>query len=77
MLFRTKESYSEYTSRPSWSVASTDVSAQSVFILENSNFKTNFIHELTHIYFDGFFLPKEPPLWMSEGFAVYVQTQKQ
>lgn len=77
MMFRTKESYSNYTSRPSWSVASTDVSAQSIFILENSNFKTNFIHELTHIYFDGFFLPKEPPLWMSEGFAVYIQTQNQ
>ncbi len=77
MLFRTKESYSEYTSRPSWSVASTDVKAQSIFILENTNFKTNFIHELTHIYFDGFFLPKQPPLWMSEGFAVYIQTQTQ
>lgn len=77
MMFRTKESYSNYTSRPSWSVASTDVSAQSIFILENSNFKTNFIHELTHIYFDGFFMPKEPPLWMSEGFAVYIQTQNQ
>lgn len=77
MLFRTKESYSEYTQRPSWSVASTDVSAQSIYILENSNFKTNFIHELTHIYFDGYFLPGEPPLWLSEGFAVYIQTQSQ
>ncbi|MBQ4493514.1 MAG: hypothetical protein II972_02795 [Elusimicrobiaceae bacterium] len=77
MLFRTKESYSEYTQRPSWSVASTDVGAQSIFILENSNFKTNFTHELTHIYFDGYFLPSEPPLWLSEGFAVYIQTQSQ
>lgn len=77
MLFRTKESYTNYTNRPSWSVASTDVSAQSIFILENTNFKTNFVHELTHIYFDGFFLPKEPPLWLSEGFAVYIQTQHQ
>lgn len=77
MLFRTKESYSQYTQRPSWSVASTDIKAQSIFILENSNFKTNFTHELTHIYFDGYFLPAEPPLWLSEGFAVYVQTQNQ
>ena len=77
MLFRTKESYSQYTQRPSWSVASTDVNAQSIFILENSNFKTNFTHELTHIYFDGYFLPSEPPLWLSEGFAVYIQTQNQ
>lgn len=77
MLFKTKESYSQYTQRPSWSVASTDVGAQSIFILENSNFKTNFTHELTHIYFDGFFLPNEAPLWLSEGFAVYIQTQNQ
>jgi hypothetical protein len=77
MLFRTKERYTSYTDRPSWSVASTDVAAQSIFILENSNFKTNFIHELTHIYFDGFFMPSQPPLWLSEGFAVYIQTQNQ
>ena len=77
MLFRTKESYTSYTNRPSWSVASTDVKGQSIFILENSNFKTNFIHELSHIYFDGFFLPGRPPLWLSEGFAVYIQTQNQ
>ncbi len=77
MLFRTKESYSEYTQRPSWSVASTDVNAQSIFILENSHFRTNFTHELTHIYFDGYFLPAQAPLWLSEGFAVYVQTQNQ
>jgi len=77
MLFRTKESYTAYTDRPSWSVAATDVEAQSIFIMENSNFQTNFVHELAHIYFDGFFLPSKPPLWLSEGFAVYIQTQKQ
>ena len=77
MLFRTKESYTHYTQRPSWSVASTDIGAQSIFILENTNFKTNFTHELTHIYFDGYFLPAQPPLWLSEGFAVYIQTQNQ
>lgn len=77
MLFRTKESYTTYTDRPSWSVAATDVEAQSIFIMENSNFLTNFVHELAHIYFDGYFLPSKPPLWLSEGFAVYIQTQKQ
>lgn len=77
VLFRKKESYTSYTQRPSWSVASTDVSSQSIFILENSNFKTNFVHELTHIYFDGYFMPSAPPLWLSEGFAVYIQTQNQ
>lgn len=32
------------------------------------------MHELTHIYFDGFFEPSSAPLWLSEGFAVYVQS---
>ena len=36
-----------------------------------------FIHELTHIYFDGFFQPSEPPLWLSEGYAVYNQVKVQ
>lgn len=77
MLFRTKKTYSTYTHKPSWSVATTDIEAQSVYILENNDFEGNFVHELTHIYYDGFFVPSVCPLWLSEGFAVYMQTQAQ
>ena len=77
MMFRTKESYSTYTSKPSWSIATTDLQAQAVYILENDDFEGNFVHELTHIYFDGFFAPQMSPLWLSEGFAVYMQSKAQ
>ena len=74
MLFRTKESYSTYTNKPSWSIAATDIESQAVYIMENNDFEGNFVHELTHIYFDGFFIPHYSPLWLSEGFAVYMQS---
>lgn len=77
MLFRTKETYSTYTSKPSWSIATTDIDAQAVYILENDDFEGNFVHELTHIYFDGFFAPHVSPLWLSEGFSVYMQSKAQ
>lgn len=73
MLFRTKDSYITYTGRPPWSIAMTNIDSQSVYIMENNDFKGNFVHELAHIYFDGFFKPTVTPLWLSEGFAVYMQ----
>jgi hypothetical protein len=45
--------------------------------MENYSFKGNFVHELSHIYYDGFFKPTLSPLWMSEGFAVKMQTAVQ
>lgn len=77
MLFRTKENFTKYTLRPAWSGAATDVGSHSIFIMESNDFKPNFVHELTHIYFDGFFAPQKPPLWLSEGFAVYMQSAAQ
>lgn len=74
MLFRTKNAYTKYTDKPSWSIASADVGNNAVFILENYNFAGNLVHEMTHLYFDGFFYPKISPLWLSEGFAVYMQS---
>jgi len=77
MLFRTKQTYTTYTAKPSWSIATTDIDSQAVYIMENDDFEGNFVHELTHIYFDGFFMPSYSPLWLSEGFAVFMQTQAQ
>lgn len=77
MLFRTRESFTKYTGRPEWSQAASDVKARSVYLMEGFSFKPVFIHELTHIYFDGFFTPSEPPLWLSEGYAVYNQSKAQ
>lgn len=77
MLFRTKNAYTEYTDKPSWSIACANVDDNAVFILENYDFAGNITHEMTHIYFDGFFAPEASPLWLSEGFAVYMQSLAQ
>ena len=77
MLFRTRKNFSKYTLRPEWSQAATDVKSRSIYLMEGSSFKPVFVHELTHIYFDGFFQPNEPPLWLSEGYAVYNQIKVQ
>ena len=74
MLFTSRENYTRYSKRPEWSGAMTDIYDQSIYIVENKSFKSTFMHELTHIYFDGFFEPARAPRWLSEGFAVYVQT---
>lgn len=77
MLFRTRKNFTKYTLRPEWSQAATDVKSGSIYLMEGSSFKPVLIHELTHIYFDGFFQPNEPPLWLSEGYAVYNQVKAQ
>lgn len=77
MLFRTRQNFTKYTLRPEWSQAATDVKSGSIYLMEGSSFKPVFVHELTHIYFDGFFQPSEPPLWLSEGYAVYNQVKVQ
>jgi len=77
MLFRTKASFVKYTARPAWSQAATDVKSRSIYLMEGISFKPILVHELTHLYFDGFFEPSEPPLWLSEGYAVYQQSKVQ
>ena len=44
-----------------------------MYIIEKTGFYALSVHELTHLYFDPFFLPKLSPLWLSEGMAVYMQ----
>ena len=73
MLFDTKESYMSFTKRPAWSGAASDLRADTMYILEGPNFYPLSVHELTHLYFDGYFLPSISPLWLSEGMAVYMQ----
>lgn len=74
MMFKSKDKYLLYSKRPEWSGGSAYVLEQYIYIMENKSFKGTFMHELTHIYFDGFFEPSAAPRWLSEGFAVYVQS---
>ena len=73
MLFGDKESYMGFTKRPPWSGAASDLKADTMYVLEGLNFYPLTVHELTHLYFDGYFLPAISPLWLSEGMAVYMQ----
>lgn len=73
MLFKDKESYMGFTKRPPWSGAASDLKADTMYVLEGRNFYPLSVHELTHLYFDGYFLPAISPLWLSEGMAVYMQ----
>lgn len=73
MLFNQRQSYMQYTHRPAWSGASSDLQSDSVYVVEEPGFYPLTVHELTHLYFDGYFLPTLSPLWLSEGMAVYMQ----
>lgn len=73
MLFGNKNSYMNFTKRPPWSGASSDLKADTMYVQEGNSFYPLSVHELTHLYFDGYFLPVISPLWLSEGMAVYMQ----
>lgn len=73
MLFDQKKSYMDFTQRPAWSGASSDLQSDTMYVIEKTGFYPLTVHELTHLYFDQYFLPKLSPLWLSEGMAVYMQ----
>ena len=73
MLFDQKQSYMDYTKRPAWSGASSDLQSDTMYVIEKTGFYSLSVHELTHLYFDQYFLPQLSPLWLSEGMAVYMQ----
>lgn len=73
MIFGGKESYASFTKLPPWSGAASDLQADTMYVVEGKSFYPLSVHELTHLYFDGYFLPTISPLWLSEGMAVYMQ----
>jgi hypothetical protein len=73
MIFSKKQSYIDYTKRPAWSGASSDLQSDTMYVIEKTGFYALSVHELTHLYFDQYFLPQISPLWLSEGMAVYMQ----
>ncbi len=73
MLFDQKQSYTDFTNRPAWSGAASDLQSDTMYVIEKTGFYPLTVHELTHLYFDQYFLPRLSPLWLSEGVAVYMQ----
>lgn len=76
-LFRDQESYRRVTGRPAWSGGASSVKRRKVYLYESEELVGILAHELTHIYFDSFFLGGvTDPLWLSEGMATLVQTER-
>ena len=73
MLFGNRKTYMSFTKRPAWSGAASDLRSDTMYVIEGKNFYPLSVHELTHLYFDGYFSPSVSPLWLSEGMAVYMQ----
>ena len=76
-LFRTQETYRKVTGRPSWSGGASSVKSRKVYVYESPELVGILAHELCHIYFDSFFIGGKPSqLWLSEGMATLVQTER-
>lgn len=76
-LFKSQETYRKVTGRPAWSGGASSVPRRKVYVYESEELPGILAHEMTHIYFDGFFLDgAADPLWLSEGMATLVQVER-
>ncbi|MFH1620190.1 MAG: hypothetical protein ABIG11_09870 [bacterium] len=76
-FFKTHAAYRRVTGRPSWSGGASSLSRRTIYVYESREAFGILAHELCHIYFDGFFGASRPsPLWLSEGMATYIQTER-
>ncbi|MEK7389162.1 MAG: hypothetical protein AAB036_05660 [Elusimicrobiota bacterium] len=76
-LFSTQDSYRRVTGRPAWSGGASSINKRKLYIYESEELPGIVAHELTHIYFDGFFhAGMNNPLWLSEGMSTLVQVER-
>ena len=74
---QTGESFRRLTGRPAWSGGTASLSERKIYVYKSDEAFGILAHELTHIYFDSFFPVSNPsPLWLSEGIATYIQSER-
>lgn len=72
-----QSTYQRLTGRPAWSGGTASLSARKIYLFNSEEAFGILAHELTHIYFDSFFPPEvQSPLWLSEGLATYIQSER-
>ncbi|MBI3289141.1 MAG: hypothetical protein HYZ74_06460 [Elusimicrobia bacterium] len=76
-LFKNQDTYRHVTRRPAWSGGASSVGKRKLYVYESEELPGIVAHELTHIYFDGFFIEGvTDPLWLSEGMATLAQVER-
>jgi len=74
---KSQETYRKLTGRPAWSGGAASLNERKIYLYKSDEAFGILAHELTHIYFDSFFPASNPsPLWLSEGIATYVQSER-
>ncbi len=74
---QTPGAYRRLTGRPNWSGGAASLSERKIYVYKSDEAFGILAHELTHIYFDSFFPASNPsPLWLSEGIATYIQSER-
>lgn len=74
---KSQDTYRRLTGRPAWSGGAASQSERKIYLYKSDEAFGILAHELTHIYFDSFFPPSNPsPLWLSEGMATYIQSER-
>ena len=72
-----QDTYQLLTGRPAWSGGVASLSERKIYLFKSEEAFGILAHELTHIYFDSFFPADRPsPLWLSEGMATYIQSER-
>ncbi|MBI4802347.1 MAG: hypothetical protein HY796_07465 [Elusimicrobia bacterium] len=72
-----QDTYQRLTGRPAWSAGTASLSERKIYLFKSEEAMGILSHELTHIYFDSFFSSEvQSPLWLSEGIATYIQSER-